>query len=386
MGTNCFKLLNRVFFALFFHFIFSFHSLSARTINPFVLLDELNYSVQTALLDGLSKAVQSMLVGKRSSKSSKNFKIEPDGEDVAESLDFVIYDQLQDCRVRDKIPSVCFNDIAGIDHIIDEVKEIIDYLKYPEKYKKLGAKVATGILLEGPPGVGKTMVAKALAHEAGCDFFYRSGSEFVELYVGQGAARVRELFQQARASGKPAIIFIDEIDAVGGSRGAGFSGGDHEYDQTLNELLIQIQGFEQDANIIVIAATNRADMLDPALKRPGRFTKILHIGLPDEEARCKILELYINKLPFVTGEVKQVIKTVESNGKTYIIDGEFVKELAERTSEFSGAELEDVINNAALFAVREDASQVEKYHFERAIEDALQKKHLRSTEIEIYRN
>lgn len=242
-----------------------------------------------------------------------------------------------------------FSDIAGIEPIVDEMREIVDYLRNAEKYERLGAKVAKGVLLEGPPGVGKTTIARALANEAECEFHYASGSEFVCLYVGQGAEHVRQLFDRARAASGPAIIFIDEIDAVGCERGDSSNGGSREYDQTVNELLTQMQGFRGDEPIIVLAATNRADKLDPALKRPGRFTRIISIPLPDEQARREILELYVNKLP-----------QVDCNAVPF-------DELAEKTEGFTGAELEDLVNCAALAAVRGDAARVGSTHFRKAL-------------------
>ena len=245
--------------------------------------------------------------------------------------------------------AVRFSDIAGIEPIVDEMREIVDYLRNAEKYERLGAKVAKGVLLEGPPGVGKTTIARALANEADCEFFYASGSEFVRLYVGQGAEHVRQLFDRARAANGPAIIFIDEIDAVGGERGDSGNSGSREYDQTVNELLTQMQGFRGDEPIVVLAATNRADKFDPALKRPGRFTRIISIPLPDETARREILELYVNKLPRV-------------DRNTVPLD-----ELAETTQGFTGAELEDLVNCAALAAVRGDAVRVGREHFRSAL-------------------
>lgn len=252
--------------------------------------------------------------------------------------------------------NIRFQDIAGIEHLVEQIREVVDYLKNASKYKNLGAKVPTGILMVGPPGVGKTMMAQALANECGCFFIYMSGSEFVEMYVGVGASRVRELFATARKH-RPCIIFIDEIDAVGAKRSNRIEGGNREYDQTMNQLLVELQGFEKEdeslAPVVVIAATNRADMLDPALMRPGRLTLVLQFNLPDSESRKKILQLYIDKLPMVDKET---------------ID---MKLLIDKTEGFNSSELANLVNCAALWACRESAVMIVGKHFELGLKDAL---------------
>jgi cell division protease FtsH len=322
----------------------------ARNVNPLSLLSKLN------------KKMWRLVFGSTHTKSIK-YRSTPDKE---EQDSFFSEKNLRRSGTEKKkyehrhTPSrkVTFADVAGLDPVLLEVKEVVDFLKNPGKYRALGAKVPAGVLLEGPPGVGKTLIAQAVANEVGCNFFYASGSSFVEIYVGKGAARVRELFEKARAY-KPSIIFIDEIDAVGATRD-GLGGGSREYDQTLNELLTQMQGFENEGRIIIIAATNRIDMLDPALTRPGRFTKILSIPLPDEQARREILLHYINKLPRIdSGNIP-------------------LEYLIEKTDGFSGAELEDVVNNAALFACRQNDTIVKRHHFEQSAQDAIKTKSRRS--------
>lgn len=241
---------------------------------------------------------------------------------------------------------VTFDDIAGIDSVVTEVKEVVDFLKNPQKYKDLGAKLPKGILLVGPPGTGKTLLAKAIANESGCSFHYASAASFVELYVGQGSKHVRELFEKANKQ-KPAIIFIDEIDAVG-AVGRG-TGANEEYRQTLNELLCQMDGFQENSSILVIGATNNDQALDKAIKRPGRFTRIIKITKPDKKARQEILLHYIKKLP-------KIDLTVED-----------IENLANNTLGFSSAELENLVNEAAIFAVRENADTVNKKYFDLAL-------------------
>lgn len=226
---------------------------------------------------------------------------------------------------------VTFADVAGCDEAKDEVEEMVDFLKDPAKYQKLGGKVPRGALMVGPPGTGKTLLARAIAGEAKVPFFTISGSDFVEMFVGVGASRVRDMFEQARKHA-PCIIFIDEIDAVGRSRGAGLGGGNDEREQTLNQLLVEMDGFEGHEGIIVIAATNRADVLDKALLRPGRFDRQVTVGLPDVKGREQILSVHMKKVPAA--------------------DDVQVKYIAQGTPGFSGADLANLVNEAALFAAR----------------------------------
>ena len=246
---------------------------------------------------------------------------------------------------KNKENKVYFKDVVGLNDVLCEVTEVVDFLKNPQKFKDFGAKMPKGILLEGPPGTGKTLIARAIANESGCNFYYESASSFVEMFVGVGAKRVRELFDNAR-KGKPSIVFIDEIDAIGAaSRG---TGGNEEYRQTLNQLLTELDGFEKDDSIIVIAATNNANALDKALKRPGRFTRIIKVPRPDKDGRRDLLLYYVNKLPKVKMEETEI------------------EEFVNKTTGFSGAELENLVNEAAMHAVRANASVVEKDHFEQA--------------------
>ena len=232
---------------------------------------------------------------------------------------------------------VTFRDVAGADEEKADLEEIVDFLKEPKKYMALGARIPKGVLLVGPPGTGKTLIAKAVAGEAGVPFFSISGSDFVELYVGVGASRVRDLFDQAKKHA-PAIVFIDEIDAVGRQRGAGLGGGHDEREQTLNQLLVEMDGFGNNAGVIVMAATNRADILDPALLRPGRFDRQIYIGVPDIKGRVEILKVHARKKPFE--------------------DDVSFDAIARSTVGFTGADLENLLNEAALLAAREGKSKI----------------------------
>jgi len=247
---------------------------------------------------------------------------------------------------KTNIPKISFNDVAGIDKIKKEITDIVDFLKNPEKYEKLGARVPRGVLLEGPPGVGKTLIAKAIAHEANVPFYFAAGAEFQELFVGVGAARIRDLFKQARDNA-PAIIFIDEIDTLGMRRG---SQGVHAEDsKTLTQLLTEMDGIiDSKKPIVVIGATNRADLLDPALLRPKRFDKIIHVPLPDKPARRQILAVHIKNKP------------IEGN-----VD-EMLDKLASMTTGFSGADLENLINEAALIAATEGKEKIQWQHLKQA--------------------
>ena len=240
---------------------------------------------------------------------------------------------------------VTFKDVAGVDEAKQEVVEIVDFLKDPAKFKRLGASIPRGVLMVGPPGTGKTLLAKAIAGEAKVPFFSISGSDFVEMFVGVGASRVRDMFEQAKRQA-PCIIFIDEIDAVGRHRGSGTGGGHDEREQTLNQMLVEMDGFEGNEGIIVIAATNRVDVLDKALLRPGRFDRQVMVGLPDIKGREQILNVHLKKLPSVTG-----------------VD---VPVLARGTPGFSGAQLANLINEAALFAARRNKTTVDMHDFEDA--------------------
>ena len=245
----------------------------------------------------------------------------------------------------DKAVKLTFADVAGIEEAKDEVSEIIDFLKDPHKFSKLGGKIPKGVLLIGSPGTGKTLLAKAIAGEAGVPFFSISGSDFVEMFVGVGASRVRDLFDQAKKNA-PCIIFIDEIDAVGRLRGAGLGGGHDEREQTLNQLLVEMDGFEGKEGIIVIAATNRPDVLDPALLRPGRFDRQVVVPLPDVKGREEILKVHTKGIP------------LDENVK--------LEKLARGTPGFSGADLANLVNEAALFAARKNKTTVETSDFEMA--------------------
>lgn len=249
-------------------------------------------------------------------------------------------------RLLDKDANrITFADVAGCDEAKEEVQEIVDYLKSPGRYQSLGGRVPRGILLAGSPGTGKTLLAKAIAGEAGVPFFSISGSDFVEMFVGVGASRVRDMFEQAKKNA-PCIIFIDEIDAVGRQRGAGLGGGNDEREQTLNQLLVEMDGFESNQTVIVIAATNRPDVLDPALQRPGRFDRQVVVPLPDIRGREQILKVHAKKVPLDAS-----------------VD---LMSLARGTPGFSGADLANLVNEAALFAGRRNKVKVDQSDFEDA--------------------
>ncbi|EEO07157.1 ATP-dependent metalloprotease [Vibrio cholerae] len=238
-----------------------------------------------------------------------------------------------------------FSDVAGCDEAKEDVKELVDYLRDPSRFQKLGGKIPTGVLMVGPPGTGKTLLAKAIAGEAKVPFFTISGSDFVEMFVGVGASRVRDMFEQAKKA-SPCIIFIDEIDAVGRQRGAGVGGGHDEREQTLNQMLVEMDGFEGNEGIIVIAATNRPDVLDPALLRPGRFDRQVVVGLPDVRGREQILKVHMRKVPLANDVEPSLI--------------------ARGTPGFSGADLANLVNEAALFAARGNKRNVSMVEFELA--------------------
>ena len=244
-------------------------------------------------------------------------------------------------------PNVTFDDVAGIDEAVEELQEIKDYLANPERYQRLGAKIPHGVLLVGPPGTGKTLLAKAVAGEAGVPFFSISGSDFVEMFVGVGASRVRDLFKEARKQ-QPSIIFIDEIDAVGRQRGAGLGGGHDEREQTLNQLLVEMDGFEESESVILIAATNRPDILDPALLRPGRFDRQITVDTPDVKGREQILKVHAKNKP-IDSEV------------------DFAK-LAQLTAGFTGADLANLLNEAALLAARRNRNVISMDEIEESME------------------
>ena len=240
---------------------------------------------------------------------------------------------------------VTFSDVAGIDEAKAELEEIVDYLKEPQKFQKLGGKIPKGVLLVGPPGTGKTLLAKAIAGEAGVPFFSISGSDFVEMFVGVGASRVRDMFEQAKKN-SPCIVFIDEIDAVGRHRGVGLGGGNDEREQTLNQLLVEMDGFEENQSVIIVAATNRPDILDPALLRPGRFDRRVDVSNADLKGREQILLVHIKKVPLASD-----------------VD---IKVIARGTPGFSGADLANLVNEAALMAARHNKLAVGMNEFEQA--------------------
>lgn len=251
---------------------------------------------------------------------------------------------------KDKKKRTIFKDVAGAKEAKEELMEVVDFLRSPKKFLDMGAKIPKGVLLLGPPGTGKTLVAKAVAGEAGVPFFNISGSEFVEMFVGVGASRVRDLFKQAKKKA-PAIVFIDEIDAVGRHRGAGLGGGNDEREQTLNQILVEMDGFETDANIIVIAATNRPDVLDPALLRPGRFDRRVTLDLPDIKEREAILKIHSKN--------KRLAKDID------------LKNIAQRTPGFSGADLANLINEAAILTARKDKKIIEMDALRESIEKVI---------------
>lgn len=245
---------------------------------------------------------------------------------------------------------ITFKDIAGLKESKEELEEIVDFLKNPKKYLKIGARIPRGVLLVGPAGVGKTLLARAVAGEAKVPFFSISGSEFVEMFVGVGSSRVRDLFSTAKKSA-PSIIFIDELDAIGRHRGAGIGGGHDEREQTLNQILVEMDGFERETNLIVMAATNRPDILDPALLRPGRFDRKIVLDLPDVKEREEILKIHSREKPLA-----------------FDVD---LKEIAERTPGFSGADLANVANEAALLAARRNKNQIYQEEFLESIEKVI---------------
>lgn len=251
---------------------------------------------------------------------------------------------------NDKNNKVAFKDVAGVKEAKEELKEIVDFLRNPKKFLDIGARIPKGVILTGAPGTGKTLLARAVAGEAGVPFFHLSGSEFVEMFVGVGASRVRDLFKMAKRAA-PAIIFIDEIDAVGRVRGTGVGGGNDEREQTLNQILVEMDGFEPNEKVIVMAATNRSDVLDPALLRPGRFDRRVLLDLPDREDREEILNIHARKKPFAED-----------------VD---LKVIASRTPGFSGADLYSIMNEGAILAAREDRKKVSQYDLIRSIEKVM---------------
>ena len=244
-------------------------------------------------------------------------------------------------------PTVTFSDVAGVDEAKEELAEVVEFLKYPEKFASLGARIPRGVLLVGPPGTGKTLLARAVAGEAGVPFFSISGSEFVEMFVGVGASRVRDLFEQAKRNA-PCIVFVDEIDAVGRQRGAGLGGSHDEREQTLNQILVEMDGFDSSTNIVIIAATNRPDVLDPALLRPGRFDRQVILDRPDIGGRRSILEVHTRGKPMETSVS--------------------IENLARQTSGFSGADLENLVNEAAILAARRNKKVIGRSELTEAID------------------
>ena len=250
-------------------------------------------------------------------------------------------------KLGENVPRVTFDDVAGVDEAKQDLQEIVEFLKNAKKFQALGAKIPKGVLLLGPPGSGKTLLARAIAGEAGVQFFHISGSDFVEMFVGVGASRVRDLFDQAKQN-RPALIFIDEIDAVGRQRGAGWGGGHDEREQTLNQLLVEMDGFDPNAGVILIAATNRPDVLDPALLRPGRFDRRVIVDAPDFPGRAAILGVHTRGKP--------------------LGDDVNIESLARRTPGFSGADLANLVNEAALLAARREKTKIEMMDFNDSID------------------
>ncbi len=250
-------------------------------------------------------------------------------------------------RVSENVPKVTFEDVAGVDEAKQELLEVVEFLRNPKKFQALGAKIPKGVLLLGPPGSGKTLLARAIAGEAGVPFFHISGSDFVEMFVGVGASRVRDLFETAKAN-RPSLIFIDEIDAVGRQRGAGLGGGHDEREQTLNQLLVEMDGFDPNLGVILIAATNRPDVLDPALLRPGRFDRRVTVDNPDAKGREAILKVHLRGKP-LDNDVN-------------------VENLARRTPGFSGADLANLVNEAALMAARMEKTKIAMADFDNSID------------------
>lgn len=247
-------------------------------------------------------------------------------------------------------PTVTFDDVAGVDEARQELAEIVEFLREPEKFISLGARIPKGVLMVGPPGCGKTLTAKAISGEAGVPFFSISGSEFVEMFVGVGASRVRDLFDQAKRN-SPCIIFMDEIDAVGRHRGAGLGGSHDEREQTLNQILVEMDGFDTDTNVIVVAATNRPDILDPALLRPGRFDRRVVLDRPDRKGREQILNIHVKGKPLASNVDLPVV--------------------AKQTPGFVGADLENLVNEAAILAARRNKKQISMLEFQEAIEKVI---------------
>ena len=244
-------------------------------------------------------------------------------------------------------PAVSFSDVAGVEEAKEELQEVVEFLKFPERFLSLGARIPQGVLLVGPPGTGKTLLARAVAGEAGVPFFSISGSEFVEMFVGVGASRVRDLFDQAKRN-SPCIVFVDEIDAVGRHRGAGLGGGHDEREQTLNQILVEMDGFDTSTNIIVLAATNRPDILDPALLRPGRFDRRVILDNPDVRGRLEILR-------------------VHAKGKPLSEDVDF-EAVAKQTTGFSGADLANLVNESAILAARRNRETTSASEFAESID------------------
>ena len=253
-------------------------------------------------------------------------------------------------RLIENTKKVTFADVAGADEAKQELEEVVDFLKDPEKFQRLGGRIPKGVLMVGPPGTGKTLLAKAVAGEADVPFFSISGSDFVEMFVGVGASRVRDMFAQAKKNA-PCLLFIDEIDAVGRHRGAGLGGGNDEREQTLNQLLVEMDGFEANENVILIAATNRPDVLDPALLRPGRFDRQVTVTNPDKKGREEILKVHVRKVPLA----KDVNLSVIARG----------------TPGFSGADLANLVNEAALLAARKNKHKVTSKDFDEAKDKVL---------------